>query len=87
MGTRAETKEALRNLGLDCISTEWVDSVWDNNFCESFGLPADDQNQLQLLDEDSWRNLVEVCKQWKTWTSDTDDSLEDNDIEDEGQIN
>lgn len=84
MSMQAETKEALRNLGLDGISTEWVDSVWDNNFCENFGLPSDDHNQL--LDEDSWRNLVEVCRQWKTRTNYTDDSQEDNDAEDAGEV-
>lgn len=60
---QSETKEALGDLAIEDISTELVDSVWDNNFCESSSLPAD--NQTQLLDEDKWRNLVEVCRQWK----------------------
>lgn len=62
---QGETQEALKRLGIGGIPTEWVERVWDNNFCDSFGLPTDSHGDAQLLDEEGWGKLVEVCREWQ----------------------
>ncbi len=74
MSLQEDTRRAVSTLGLSAIPEEWVDRVWDDNFCESIELPSD---QLQLLNCDAWRNLARACAQWKTrGTGDSDDDTD-----------
>ena len=55
----------MKSLGLSELSTEWVDRVWDDNFCESYDLPCDD-----LLNSEDWASLVEALVRWKSRRND-----------------
>ena len=60
MSLQEETRRAVKSLGQSELSTEWVDRVWDDNFCESYDLPCD-----ELLNCEGWASLVEALVQWK----------------------
>ncbi len=65
MGLEDELQEALSYLRLADIPTEWVDSLWQGNFCnETVTLPYQAVEESVLLDEESWGKLVEACRQW-----------------------
>ncbi|XP_064384274.1 condensin-2 complex subunit D3-L-like isoform X2 [Halichondria panicea] len=70
MSLQEDTQRAVSTLGLSGIPEEWVDKVWEDNFCESIELPSD---QMLLLNSDAWRSLARACAQWRTrGTGDTD---------------
>ncbi len=63
MSLQEDTQRAVSTLGLSGIPEEWVDKVWEDNFCESIELPSD---QMLLLNSDAWRSLARACAQWRT---------------------
>lgn len=65
MGLKEDTQEALCSLKLSDIPNEWMNSLWDGNFCnESVTLPYHAVEEAVLLCEESWEGLVEACKRW-----------------------
>ena len=60
-----ETQETLRLLKLQDIPREWVDCVWDENFCgEAVRLPCEEGEEGNLLSEEGWERLVDTCQHW-----------------------
>lgn len=65
MGLKEDTQEALCSLKLSDIPNEWMNSLWDGNFCnESVTLPYHAVEEAVLLCEEGWEGLVEACKRW-----------------------
>lgn len=65
MDLREKTKEALCALRFSEVPPEWVDSLWDGNFCsESVSLPYQAVEARVLLNEEEWAKLVEACSHW-----------------------
>lgn len=60
-----KTKEALCALRFSEVPSEWVDSLWDGNFCsEAVSLPYQAVESSVLLNEEEWEKLVEACSHW-----------------------
>lgn len=75
MGLKQNTQEAFQTLGLSDLPSEWVDSLWDCDFCaDTVTLPYLAVGEGVLLCEESWEAAVEECRQWLQ-TSDTDESM------------
>ena len=66
MRLREETQDALLLLKLPDVPPEWVDSMWDDNFCsEALTLPPIQQGEGEaLLNEEAWERLVDTCEHW-----------------------
>ncbi len=62
MSLNRETQEALCCLGVKELPDDWVQGIWDGNFCESASLPL--QAEEDLLREEGWRRAVQACRQW-----------------------
>lgn len=65
MGVKDEVQEAFQCLGIPDLPSDWVDSLWDCDFCtESISLPYQTVDEGTLLCEDSWSAAVRACKEW-----------------------
>lgn len=62
MSLSRETQEAVRGLGVSELPEEWMQAIWEGNFCESASLPL--QAEDSLLREEGWRRAVQACRQW-----------------------
>ncbi len=57
--------EAFQMLGVPDLPSDWVDSLWDCDFCpESITLPYQSVSEGTLLCEESWEVAVKACKDW-----------------------
>lgn len=65
MDLREKTREGLCALRLSEIPEEWVELLWDGNFCsEEVALPYQAVEESVLLSEEGWETLVEACRHW-----------------------
>lgn len=65
MDLREKTREGLRALRLSDIPDEWVEALWDDNFCsEAVSLPYLAVGETVLLNEEGWETLVDACRHW-----------------------
>ena len=66
MRLKEETQDALLHLKLPDVPPEWVDSLWEDNFCsEALTLPGHGEGEGEaLLSEEGWERLVEACEHW-----------------------
>lgn len=68
MRLKEKTQDALLLLKLPDVPPEWVDSVWDDNFCsEALTLPpvqGEEEEEEALLSEEGWERLVDACERW-----------------------
>lgn len=76
MRLKEETQDSLCSLKLSDVPTEWINSVWDGNFCtEAVTLPYEAVEEEVLLCEDSWERLVEACRHWPQTISSNESKL------------
>ena len=67
MGLKEQTQTAFTALGFSDIPSEWVNSLWDKNFCnETVTLPYSAVEEGVLLNVDGWENLVDTCRHWSS---------------------
>ena len=62
MSLSQETQEALCGLALSELPGEWVDAVWEGNFCEGAMVPL--QLMERVMREEGWKKAVSACRQW-----------------------
>lgn len=76
MGLKDDTLEAFQCLGLSDLPSDWVDSLWDGDFClaDAVTLPYMAVGEGVLLCEEGWEGAVKTCRQWLQ-ASDTDESM------------
>lgn len=73
MNLREKTREGLRTLRLSDVPDEWVESLWDGNFCgEAVALPYQAVEESVLLNEEGWESLVEACRHWPARTTNSE---------------
>lgn len=65
MNLKEETQEALLALKLSEVPADWIEPVWDGNFCsEAATLPYHVVEEAVILSEENWKSLVEAFRQW-----------------------
>ena len=65
MGVKEDVQESFQALGIPDLPPDWVDSLWDCDFCaESVSLPYQAVSEGTLLCEDSWNEAVKSCRKW-----------------------
>ena len=70
MALESSTLEAFQALGLSDLPTDWVDSLWDADFCvDTVTLPYQAVGEDVLLCEESWERVVHTSGQWLLATS------------------
>ena len=76
MELKDDIQEAFQTLGLSDLPSDWVDSLWDGDFCplDTVTLPYLAVGEGVLLCEESWEAAVKACKQWLQ-DSDGDESM------------
>ena len=66
MALKKDTQEALLALKLAEVPPEWVNTLWEGDFCneETITLPYHAVEESVLLNEENWQELVEACRKW-----------------------
>ncbi len=84
MSLSRETQEALRGLGVTELPEEWVQAVWEGNFCESASLPLQAEDSVLREEGSGWRRAVQACRQW-TAEREKEGSLVESRVQEEGK--
>ena len=61
---QALCQEAFQDLGVGDLSVEWVNGVWDSNFCDSSSLPEELETAVQSAEK--WSAVLRACRQWSS---------------------
>ena len=86
MSFQFDTQEALKSLGVCDVPLEWINAIWDQNFCESASPPLE-VDQSVLLNESGWCRAVKACRKWlEAATQETSLDQRDDDDKDTGTI-
>jgi len=65
VGVKEDVQEAFQSLGIPDFPSDWIDSLWDCDFCaESVSLPYQAVSEDTLLSEGCWDAAVKACKKW-----------------------
>ena len=61
---QALCQEAFQDLGAGDLPVEWVNGVWNSNFCDSSSLP--EEVESIVLNTEKWSAALASCRQWLT---------------------
>ncbi|KAL5479917.1 hypothetical protein EMCRGX_G023519 [Ephydatia muelleri] len=64
MSVQALCQEAFQDLGAGDLPVEWVNGVWNSNFCDSSSLP--EEVESIVLNTEKWSAALASCRQWLT---------------------
>ena len=62
MSVQALCQEAFQDLGVGDLPVEWVNGVWDSNFCDSSSLPEEVEGAVHSTGK--WNAVLSACRQW-----------------------
>lgn len=71
MSVQALCQEAFQDLGVGDLPAEWVNGVWNSNFCDSSSLPEEAEGTV--LNTEKWSAALSSCRQWLTRDIQEDD--------------
>ena len=64
MARYAKTLSAYRALGIGLATEEWIETIWEGNFCELAAVPETREGEGWDTKTEEWKAVAETSRLW-----------------------